>query len=1189
MPTVQDRPLVVTILPMAGVELHPNTMGTRTASAPARRYVAGVALIVSLAFAEQAPSQSTSTDPATTAEAPTAEIDLDGVNARIKAVENAQDLDPATAEKSLELLRASAAQLELAREFTARTEVFIKSIEEGPQQLEELKKALESEELTRHVESDYLFPPEAPLSEIEPLLVKAHAQLSELRGERDAIQKALQRERDRPERARQRAREAARTVAETEKALFQTPPPDQSTGIGQAQRLLSRTRLKAAKAELNMLEQEMLSHDLRIRINMAKADLLNREIDAAESTAKRLERVVDTRRREDAERTQQAAIRARLEAVGKDPAIVKVAEHNAKLGAEFSTTVTAREQVRTEFSATNELRSSIEHKADIARQRLEIAGLNKAIGHILREESKSLPNVRGFRKRADRREQELVDIGLRQLRVGEQLKALDNIDAQAARLLSEEPLDEQAPPRSAETETELRTLLEQQHSLLEKLDAAYSTYARALSDLDFQQRQLIDVAQAYGEFIDQRLLWIPSHTPIDLDTLRDLGPAVVYLFSPHHWSAVLETLVGLFRDAPVTSGLGLLVFVLLIAAHGPLMRKLRRIGERVGQLHTDRFSLTIYALGITLLIAAAWPWLLGFFGRSLLDAEVSDFVHGVGLGMYTAALLLLVILSFSGLVCSGGVADRHFRWPQKTLNLLQTNLRWSVFVMIPSLVITVILSEVPEREHLASLGRFSYLVFSGSVAFLLHRVLSPNHGVPAHLMTVRPRSWLVRMRYLVYPFAVGTSLVLGGLAAVGYFYSSGALIAVFEYSLWVGVVAVIVGDLCLRWLRLTQRRLAWKKAKEERIAQLAARAEHDTHGGEGGPVVPEEPDMDLATIDEQTRRLINALLGISVVVALWLIWSNVFPALGFLNEVDLWSHKEVVDGKETLIPISLADVLLVVVLLVVVIAAARNLPGLLEIAILQRLPLDAGVRYAITTLCQYSIVTIGVLVMFATLGIGWSNVQWLVAAVSVGLGFGLQEIFANFVSGIIILFERPVRIGDTVTVGQITGTVTRIRIRATTIMDWDNKEIVVPNKTFITSQLTNWTLTDPIVRAVLRVRVAHNSDTELAHRIMLETAQNMPLVLDHPEPTVYFLGLGESSLDFDVRIFVKDLWDWLPAMHEYNMKIEKALREAGVQIPYPQRDIHVRSVTDMAGRPLYPAGEEGSVKPLFESKKGAQS
>ena len=141
MPTVQDRPLVVTILPMAGVELHPNTMGTRTASAPARRYVAGVALIVSLAFAEQAPSQSTSTDPATTAEAPTSEIDLDGVNARIKAVENAQDLDPATAEKSLELLRASAAQLELAREFTARTEVFRKGIEEGPLELEELKES----------------------------------------------------------------------------------------------------------------------------------------------------------------------------------------------------------------------------------------------------------------------------------------------------------------------------------------------------------------------------------------------------------------------------------------------------------------------------------------------------------------------------------------------------------------------------------------------------------------------------------------------------------------------------------------------------------------------------------------------------------------------------------------------------------------------------------------------------------------------------------------------------------------------------------------------------------------------------------------------------------------------------------------------------------------------------------------
>ena len=154
--------------------------------------------------------------------------------------------------------------------------------------------------------------------------------------------------------------------------------------------------------------------------------------------------------------------------------------------------------------------------------------------------------------------------------------------------------------------------------------------------------------------------------------------------------------------------------------------------------------------------------------------------------------------------------------------------------------------------------------------------------------------------------------------------------------------------------------------------------------------------------------------------------------------------------------------------------------------------------------------------------------------------------------------------GDTVTIGGVTGTVTRIRTRATTITDWDNKEIVVPNKTFITDQLTNWTLSDPIVRVVMQVGVAYGSDTTLAHRIMLETAETNPMVLEDPAPAVYFLGLGDSSLNFDIRVYVKDLGDWLPVMHEFHMNVVKTLAEHGVEIPFPQRDLHIRSAQPLA-------------------------
>jgi len=178
----------------------------------------------------------------------------------------------------------------------------------------------------------------------------------------------------------------------------------------------------------------------------------------------------------------------------------------------------------------------------------------------------------------------------------------------------------------------------------------------------------------------------------------------------------------------------------------------------------------------------------------------------------------------------------------------------------------------------------------------------------------------------------------------------------------------------------------------------------------------------------------------------------------------------------------------------------------------------------------------------------------------VGLGFGLQEIVANFISGIIILFEQPIRVGDVVTIGDLTGRVARIHIRATTITDFDNKDLIVPNKSFITGQLINWSLTSPITRLTIKVGIAYGSDTVRAHKIMLDTVRANPLVLKHPEPRVWFTGFGESSLDFTIYVFVQEMADRLPLTHELHMAIEQALRSNGIEIPFPQRDVHIRSV-----------------------------
>lgn len=236
---------------------------------------------------------------------------------------------------------------------------------------------------------------------------------------------------------------------------------------------------------------------------------------------------------------------------------------------------------------------------------------------------------------------------------------------------------------------------------------------------------------------------------------------------------------------------------------------------------------------------------------------------------------------------------------------------------------------------------------------------------------------------------------------------------------------------------------------------------------------------------------------------------------------------------------------------------SHNLPGLLEIGLLQRIPIDHGARYAVTSISRYIIVVGGTVYSISLLGIRWEHLQWLAAALTVGLGFGLKEVFANFVSGLILLFERPFRVGDTITVDNLSGSVTRIRTRATTILDWDNKEIVVPNKSFITGQLVNWTLSDSVTRVSLKVRVACGSDPEDVLRVLREIGSEHPRVLSDPAPTSWLMKFGDSSIDFELRVFVAEIRDRLPVSTELASAVHSRFRELGIEIPVPQLDINM--------------------------------
>src|SRR5690606_39096709 len=274
-------------------------------------------------------------------------------------------------------------------------------------------------------------------------------------------------------------------------------------------------------------------------------------------------------------------------------------------------------------------------------------------------------------------------------------------------------------------------------------------------------------------------------------------------------------------------------------------------------------------------------------------------------------------------------------------------------------------------------------------------------------------------------------------AAVGYLATAQALLARLETSVAIWFLLLVVYHVIRRWMLIQRRRLAFDRAKHRRAEILAQRArgeEEPNHvNSTEGTIDADEVELDLDAISTQSLRLVRSILMLIALLSVIFLWSEIHSAFGFLENISLWDVTSTVQGVESLEPITLGAVLIATLVLIITTQLVRNFPALLELALLQHLDLTPGTGYAITTITKYLILLFGGMVGFSMIGIEWSKLQWLVAALTFGLGFGMQEIFANFVSGLIILFEKPIRIGDTVTIRDLTGSITKINTRATTI------------------------------------------------------------------------------------------------------------------------------------------------------------
>jgi potassium efflux system protein len=765
------------------------------------------------------------------------------------------------------------------------------------------------------------------------------------------------------------------------------------------------------------------------------------------------------------------------------------------------------------------------------------------LGEVLLQQRRTLPDRRKLRREIKQLEQDNAGSTLRQIQHSQERKSLRNLDTYIDEFTAGLDAGESALIRA-----DLEALAIARRTLLDTALSLERSYSRSLAELERGNRRLLNTAADFDNFLSEKLLWIRSAPSMNLAALLAMPGQVGELLSPHRWYDVFRKLADRMTSSPM--------FVLLLGLIGFLFWKaqqfrilLRETGSHVGKPSLDAFSVTLRALGLTLLLAAPWPLLLGTLGWELgLVQEATPFSRAVSVALLKISPTLFYLQFFSVLCMSDGVATKHFGWPGRVSQQLRRGFRRLMLVFIPAVFFLVLLVTEEQKVLLAGLERLLIVVALTVVAIFFYRV--------SRLLIQQGVASMARLRYLWLALTVAAPLLLAGFALIGYLYTAGKLGSSLIQTLWFLFGLVVLHQVVVRWLLLAQRRLALQ-AVRERLAAAREEKEPVDSEMEDMPVQLDEPEIDLVAMSEESRKLLNTLLVMIGIIGFWLIWSDVMPALNVLDKVTLWHQTVTVAGEQTIAPVTLANIGIAILIVIVTWVAMKRLPALLEIVLLQRVSMTSGARYTVTTLTTYTIVGIGLLAFFNVIGADWSKLQWLFAALSVGIGFGLQEIVANFISGLIILFERPIRVGDVVTIGDTDGVVTRIQIRATTIRTWDRQELLVPNKEFITGRLLNWSLSDQMTRIKVPVGVAYGSDVQLAMSLMDEAARENDNVLAEPSPSIIFEAFGDNALNLVLRCFVGSQDIRIRTITQLHEAVNEKFNNAGICIAFPQRDVHL--------------------------------
>lgn len=775
------------------------------------------------------------------------------------------------------------------------------------------------------------------------------------------------------------------------------------------------------------------------------------------------------------------------------------------------------------------------------------------LSRIINKQRQSLPQdkvIKGLSK-------QIADLRVRVFDISEFKDSLVDTQAYISKLESRE--------KTTFTDAEkaqLEEILQTRSKTLSELLKLLNNQLNLSINIELNQQQVKTISDALQQKLQQQSFWVKSNSEMDLEWFTRFPGLAGYELTEiskkldfSNWKDNLG-LAGL-----LIGGLSLLTFFIR-RQHDRIKQKLTKINNSMLTVPTDSQWNTPMAIfwTVVLCLPSTFMFLIVFVLVTYICFLDPTEVWPWGLKM---AFYWLYFAFMLAMLRPNGIAYRHFNMPQSSNAVFRKILKHSVWV-IGLLLNTSIFNNATEYGIAYDvIGQAMTVLVLISVLFVV---------VPGFRMGIATYQKAASYRRDAKPMLLGLVRILLVLAPIalivlivmGYYYTASQIIEHLVASYFAIVTWIIIRNMVYRGFNVSSRRLSYRRLQEKRaLAQAKAQAQQNgqeqTVETEDSALVLQDDAISVSDIKNQMLKITDLVLWTALFGLLYWVWSDLVTVAYYLKEITLWQQATTTEAGTVMESITLLNLLVAMIVLIVTYILVKNLGGLLETLVFSNLNLSQGTPYTITTIFTYLLIIIGASIAFASLGMSWSKLQWLFTALSVGLGFGMQEIFGNFVSGIIILFERPVRVGDMVTIGSFNGTVSKIRIRATTLIDNDRKEVIVPNKAFITERVVNWALTSSMTRLVITVGVAYGSDLELVKRLLLQAAEENEAVLKDPAPAAYFLTFGASTLDHELRVYVGQLSDRIRTIDALNRRIDELFMANNIEIAFNQLDIFIKN------------------------------